>query len=120
MYDPMSYARHDPARDRNYTRAMLLLVDNVNEIERIPVMPGERIWAMSTNDAVIGCRTGGDMGASTTYCKLEPYELPAPDEYVTKRDLEDMLSRILAAQQPAATPNADFAAPVIVKGVADA
>lgn len=82
-------------------RATLLLVPDVSEIEKIPVMPGERIWAMATNDAVIGCRTGGDMGAQTTYCKLEPYEPPRPEEYVTKADLEEMLSRFLAAQQTA-------------------
>lgn len=104
MYDPINYMRPELGRDRGYTRAILLLVDNAGEIERIPVMPGERVWAMSTNDAVIGCRTGGDMGATTTYCKLEPYELPAPDEYVTKRDLEDMLARVFATQQAVAAP----------------
>lgn len=114
MYDPINYMRPELGRDRGYARAMMLLVDNVGEIERIPVMPGERIWAMSTNDAVIGCRTGGDMGASTTYCKLEPYELPAPEEYVTKRDLEDMLARVLAAQQTVAAPVP--AAPAAEKG----
>lgn len=82
-------------------RATLLLVPDVSEIEKIPVMPGERIWAMATNDAIIGCRTGGDMGAQTTYCKLEPYDPPRPEEYVTKADLEEILSRVLAAQQTA-------------------
>lgn len=114
MYDPINYMRPELGRDRGYTRALLLLVDNVGEIERIPVMPGERVWAMSTNDAVIGCRTGGDMGASTSYCKLEPYELPAPDEYVTKRDLEDMLARVIAAQQTVTAPVP--AAPAAEKG----
>lgn len=114
MYDPINYMRPELGRDHGYTRALLLLVDNVGEIERIPVMPGERVWAMSTNDAVIGCRTGGDMGANTSYCKLEPYELPAPDEYVTKRDLEDMLARVLAAQQTVTVPVP--AAPAAEKG----
>lgn len=97
MYD---YTYPRPAGMPAGNRATLLLVPEVAEIEKIPVMPGERIWAMATNDAVIGCRTGGDMGAQTTYCRLEPYEPPRPEEYVTKADLEEMLTRILAAQQP--------------------
>lgn len=89
-----------PIQGATYNRATLMLVSSVQEIEQIPVLPGERIWAMSTNDAVIGCRTGGDMGVQTTYCKLEPYTPPVrrPEDYVTKADLEEMFSRFAAQQ----------------------
>lgn len=95
--------RGQPSSLGNYDRAVIVFVPAVADIERVPVMPGEKVWVMAMNDAIIACRTGGNLGTETTYCKMEEYvpaPPPRPEDYVTKADLEDMLSRLLA-QQPA-------------------
>lgn len=98
------FGRSSAGYDFSFDRATLVFVPGVADIERVPVQPGEKVWAMSTNDAVIACREGKTVGVETTYCKMSEYVPPQPlkpEDYVTKADLEDILGRILAARQPA-------------------
>lgn len=98
MYDFMG---RPAAYDFSFDRAALVFVPSVADIERVPVQPGEKVWAMSVNDAVIACREGKTVGVETTYCKMTEYTPPQPirpEDYVTKADLEDIIARVLAAQ----------------------
>lgn len=106
MYDFMG---RSSAYDFSFDRTVLVFVPSVADIERVPVQPGEKVWAMSVNDAVIACREGKTVGVETTYCKMTEYIPPrpvSPEDFVTKADLEDVVSRILAAQTAQATPPA--------------
>ncbi len=118
MYDPAApwpgAGRRSADYDFGFDRAALVFVPTIADVERVPVQPGEKVWAMSVNDAVIACREGKTIGVNTTYCKLEPFEPPKPirpEDYVTKADLEEIIGRVLAAQQTAPAP-----APAATKG----
>lgn len=111
MYDPAApwpgIGRRSAGYDFGFDRETLVFVPTVADVERVPVQPGEKVWAMSVNDAVIACREGKTIGVDTTYCKLEPFEPPKPirpEDYVTKADLEEIIGCVLAAQQTAPAP----------------
>lgn len=106
MYDFMG---RSAAYDFSFDREVLVFVPSIADIERVPVQPGEKVWAMSVNDAVIACREGKTVGVETTYCKMTEYTPPrpvSPEDFVTKADLEDIISRVLAAQSEQAAPPA--------------
>lgn len=84
-----------------YNRATLLFVPTFADIDKVPVMPGEKLWVMAMDDAIMACRTGGNMGVTTTYCRMEEYvpaPPPKPEDYVTKADLEAMFARFMSKE----------------------
>lgn len=93
MYD-YNYGQKAPT----YSRASLLFVPTISDIDKVPCMPGEKIWVMAMDDAVIACKTGGNMGIDTTYCRMTEYipaPPPKPEDFVTKADLEEILAKYL-------------------------
>lgn len=111
MYDynnPMMGRPHpQPMTRGGFDSGVIVFVPAVEDIERVPVMSGEKVYVMAMNDAVIACRTGGNMGTETTFCKMEefvPAPAPKPEDYITKADLEDILSRLLTQQSAGQAP----------------
>ena len=67
-----------------YNRATLLFVPTFADIERVPVMPGEKLWVMAMDDAIMACME-----------EYVPAPPPKPEDYVTKADLEAMFARFM-------------------------
>lgn len=102
LYNPMpGYGL--PGARQPQDSATLLFVQDLPEIERVAVLPGQRVFVMALNDSVLAARTGTPMGTETTYCRLEEFvpEAPAAPDYVTKADLEELLRRYMG-EAPAA------------------
>ena len=111
MYDynnpMMGRPQPQPMTRGGFDSGVIVFIPAVEDIERVPVMSGEKVYVMAMNDAVIACRTGGNMGTETTFCKMEefvPAPAPKPEDYITKADLEDILSRLLSQQSAGQAP----------------
>ena len=65
MYDynnpMMGRPQPQPMTRGGFDSGVIVFVPAVEDIERVPVMSGEKVYVMAMNDAVIACRTGGNM-----------------------------------------------------------
>lgn len=111
MYDynnpMMGRPQPQPMTRGGFDSGVIVFVPAVEDIERVPVMSGEKVYVMAMNDAVIACRTGGNMGTETTFCKMEefvPAPAPKPEDYITKAILRSPLALLLQQSAAQARP----------------
>lgn len=97
MFEPSGIS--DPLR-QNWEK--IYFVPSAADIERFPLLNGERAWIMAMADSLIACKTGKPMGVDLVVCKMEQTELPRPpkpEEFVTKSDIEKMMTQLAAMLQ---------------------